>query len=240
MPRTVLLCVLISFTLWMAPRGHAQAAFRSQANSVFSAAGSTYQPLNVKERWDEYLHDNFESPGSYIRAFGASIGEHYPRNPPNWPAGASGYFADVGSQFGRFSIGGTIDATMAATLQFDPRYIPCHCGGALRRTAHAALRTFITYDRDGRRVPDVPGLAGTYGGSMLMMYWYPRGYGPLTTGVQVGTFSLGVEGVVNIVKEFAPDIRHGVHKLAKGRHRDQACAVHLEPINSSVLEDTEC
>lgn len=181
------------------------------AGGVFPAAVSSYQPLSAQQRWQQYVHDNFESPGAYIRAFGASIGEHYPQNPPTWPSGAAGYFTAVGSQFGRFTIDGTIDAAMAAALRYDPRYLACNCHGAFRRTTHAVLRTFITYDRNGRRVPDLPGLSGIYGGSMLMMYWYPRGYSPLTTGVQVGNFNVGVQGVINIVKEFAPDIKHAIH-----------------------------
>jgi hypothetical protein len=161
------------------------------------------------------LHDYFENPGAYFRAFGASIGEHYPSNPPTWPSGAPGYFTDVGSQFGRFTIDGTIDASMAAAFRYDPRYLPCNCQGAFRRSAHAVLRTFMTYDQDRRRVPDLPGLSGIYGGSMLMMYWYPKGYSQLTTGVQAGNFSLGVQGVVNIVKEYAPDIKRAVRRKSK-------------------------
>ncbi len=83
--------------------------------------------------------------------------------------------------------------------------------GAYRRTGHAILRTFLTYDRTGHRVFDLPGLAGMYCGSMLMMYWYPRGYGPLTTGVQVGNFTVAVQSVVIIVKEFSPDIKRVFH-----------------------------
>lgn len=189
----------------------------ANADSIFPKALSLYQPLSEKERWHIYFHDNFESPGAYFRAFGASIGEHYPTNPPTWPSGAAGYFADVGSQFGRFTIDGTIDASMAAAFRYDPRYLACNCHGAFRRTGHAILRTFITYDRDGHRVPDLPGLSGIYGGSMLMMYWYPKGYSPLTTGVQVGNFSLGVQCVVNIVKEFAPDIKRFVRRKGNAR-----------------------
>jgi hypothetical protein len=216
MHRTTLFCALATAMLVLTgSMVHAQTDLANVANSIFPETLSPYQPLSAKQRWQIYFHDNFESPGAYFRAFGASIGEHYPTNPRTWPSGAAGYFADVGSQFGRFTIDGTIDASMAAAFRYDPRYLACNCHGAFRRTGHAVLRTFITYDKDGHRVPDLPGLSGIYGGSMLMMYWYPKGYSPLTTGVQAGNFNLGVQGVVNIVKEFAPDIKRAVQRHSR-------------------------
>lgn len=241
MHRTICLRAFISAScLLTAVIAHGQGNSSSVAGGVFPEAGSSYQPLSAQQRWQEYVHYNFESPGAYLRAFGASIGEHYPRNPPTWPSGAAGYFTDVGSQFGRFTIDGTIDAAMAAALQYDPRYLACNCHGAFRRTTHAVLRTFVTYDQDGRRVPDLPGLSGIYGGSMLMMYWYPRRYSPLTTGVQVGNFSLGVQGVVNIVKEFAPDIKHAINRPKKDRHQAHSCVQGIGQLDSALQEDTEC
>jgi hypothetical protein len=218
MHRTTLFRVLATALLLLtATMVNAQSDPATAANSIFPNVRSPYQPLNAKQRWQIYFHDNFENPGAYFRAFGASIGEHYPSNPPTWPSGAPGYFADVGSQFGRFTIDGTIDASIAAAFRYDPRYLACNCHGAFRRTGHAILRTFITYDQDGHRVPDLPGLSGIYGGSMLMMYWYPKEYGPLSRGVQAGNFSMGVQGVVNIVKEFAPDIKRAVRRKRNAR-----------------------
>jgi len=185
----------------------AQSSSISADNGIFPSRDASYVPPNGKQRWHIYLHDNFEIPGAYFRALGASIGEHYPAKPAAWPSGPAGYFADVGSQFGRFTIGGTIDAVAASALRYEPRYLPCNCHGPPRRVGHAVLRTFLTYDHDGRRVPDLPGLAGNYGGSILMMYWYPSGYGSISRGIQAGNFSLAIQGVVNVVKEFAPDIR---------------------------------
>ena len=219
MHRTTFRGVVIAALLILTDcKTQAQSDSATVANGIFPPIRSAYQPLSGEQRWQTYLHDNFETPGAYFRAFGASIGEHYPANPSTWPSGAAGYFTDVGSQFGRFTIDGTIDASMAAALRYDPRYLSCGCHGAFRRTAHAVLRTFMTYDQSGQRVPDLPGIAGVYGGSMLMMYWYPREYSPLSRGVQVGNFSLGVQGVVNIVKEFAPDIRRTVRRQ-KGRRQ---------------------
>jgi len=218
MHRTTLFRVLATALLLLtATMVNTQAGPATAANGIFPKVRSAYKPLSTKQRWQIYFHDNYENPGAYFRAFGASIGEHYPSNPPSWPLGAAGYFADVGSEFGRFTIDGSIDASMAAAFHYDPRYLACNCHGPFRRTGHAILRTFMTYDQNGRRVPDLPGLSGMYGGSMLMMYWYPKGYSPLTTGVQAGNFSLGVQGVVNIVKEFAPDIKRAMRRKSRAR-----------------------
>jgi len=117
---TVMLIAAATFT-------YAQASSAVGEDRIFPATRSLYQPVDAQQRWNIYFRDNFLSPGAYFRALGSSIGERYPRNPKNWPSGGAGYFADVGSQFGRYSIEGTIEASMAAGLRYDPRYLACAC-----------------------------------------------------------------------------------------------------------------
>lgn len=72
---------------------------------------------------------------------------------------------------------------------------------------NALSRTFVTYDSSGRRKLDVPGLSGTYAGSMLTLYWYPRGYDPLTSGVRNGNIAVGVTAGIYLIKEFRPELK---------------------------------
>ena len=82
----------------------------------------------------------------------------------------------------------------------------CECKGGWKRAGNAISRTFLTNDSSGQRKFDLPGLSGIYAGSVLMMYWYPRGDDPLTTGVRNGNIAVGVTTGIYLIKEFSPEL----------------------------------
>ena len=175
-------------------------------------AAKSYSPMTKNERWSQYLSDNLVSKGAYFRAFGASLGDSTANKPAQWGGPAKHYSLNFSSQFARFAIGGTVQSTMAAALNYDTRYHHCDCQGGWRRAVHALSRTFVTYDSSGHRVVDLPGLSGIYAGSMLMTYWYPRGYGPLTNGVRNGNIAVAITTGVYLVREFSPELKNMFHR----------------------------
>ena len=62
------------------------------------------------------------------------------------------------------------------------------------------------YNQAGGRVFDVSGLAGIYAGTMIPMFWHPRGYSPMAQGVRAGDFGVMFQAGNNLIKEFRPDI----------------------------------
>lgn len=58
----------------------------------------------------------------------------------------------------------------------------------------------------------MPGLSGIYAGSMLMMDWYPREYGPLTNGVRNGNIAVGVTAAIYVIREFSPELKKTFHR----------------------------
>jgi hypothetical protein len=72
--------------------------------------------------------------------------------------------------------------------------------------------TFTTYRQDGRLVLDMPQIAGAYGSGIVSTYWYPhRLYNPLVQGVQFGHEQMGEVLIGNLIQEFGPDIKRGLH-----------------------------
>lgn len=177
-----------------------------------SASTNGYSPMTKKERWSQYLNDNFVSQGAYFRAFAASLGESTANKPAEWGGPAERYSLNFASEFARFTIAGTVQSSMAAALGYDTRYHHCECIGGWKRAEHALLRTFVTYDSSGRRKFDLPGLSGIYAGSMLMMEWYPRGYSPLTNGVRNGNIAIGVTTGIYLIREFSPELKKTFHR----------------------------
>ena len=168
--------------------------------------------MTNKQRWSQYLNDNFLKPGAYFRAFGSSLGDSTAKRPTTWGGPSERYSLNFASQFARFTIAGTVQSSMAAVLGYDTRYHRCECRGGWKRTGHALSRTFLTSDSSGRRKIDLPGLSGIYAGSMLAMYWYPRGYGPLTNGVRNGNIAVGVASGIYLIKEFSPELKKVFHR----------------------------
>ena len=181
-------------------------------NSIPSVATNSYSPMTKKERWSQYVNDNFVSQGAYFRAFGASLGDSTASKPVEWGGPPERYSLNFASQFARFTISGTVQSSMAAALGYDTRYHRCNCTGGWKRTEHALSRTFVTYDSSGRRKFDLPGLSGIYAGSIPMMDWYPRGYSPLTNGVRNGNIAVGVTAGIYLIREFSPKLRNKLYK----------------------------
>lgn len=171
----------------------------------------TYTPMTKQQRWQEYEHVNFDSYGAFFQAFFTGLGD-YSGDVPHWDSGMAGLSEHVGSEFARFTIAGTIHSSLAAALHQDTRYFPCTCRGALHRSLHAASRTFLTYGNNGHLYPDISGLAGIYGGSMLTTEWYPGKYTATGYGVRQGNIAVGVTSAIYVIREFSPEIKRAFHR----------------------------
>ncbi|HKF46844.1 MAG TPA: hypothetical protein VKB38_05755 [Terracidiphilus sp.] len=175
----------------------------------------SYTPMTRRERWQDYERVNFESSGAFFQAFFTGLGDSL-GNVPRWDSGMAGLSEHVGSEFATFTIGGTIHSSLAATLHQDTRYFPCSCEGAFHRTLHAASRTLFTYGGNGHLYPDVSGLAGIYGGTMLTTLWYPQKYTATGYGVRQANIAVGVTSAVYVIREFGPDIKRALHRRKAG------------------------
>jgi hypothetical protein len=170
-------------------------------------ASTAYTPLTPHERWHGYLHETFLGTEPAIRIFGTALLDHIGHAPTQWGVGFHGYTHRLENRFYSTMINGSVHASMAAVLHQDTRYFRSHDRRVVRRMGHALERTLLTYNSAGERVVDVSGLAGIYAGTMLPMFWHPRGYSPLAQGVRAGDFGVMFQAGNNLIKEFRPDIQ---------------------------------
>jgi hypothetical protein len=172
------------------------------------AAGNsfTYTPLTRHERWHGYLHETFLGTRPALQIFGTAFLDHLGHAPVQWGVGLHGYTHRLENRFFSTMIDGSVHSAMAALLRQDTRYLPAPDRRAAHRVGHALGRTFFTYSQTGERVFDISGLSGIYAGTMLPMFWHPRGYSPLHQGVQEGNFGVMFQAGNNLFKEFRPDI----------------------------------
>lgn len=179
-----------------------------------------YVPMTSEDRWKDYVRQNFAQPGAFFQTFFTALGDQTGNVPSAWSKGLGAFPRRAGSEFARFTIGGTIKSAMAAGLQEDTRFYPCACRGVWGRTAHAASRTILTYDQNGKRTLDIAGLAGLYGGPMIMTAWYPGRYTSLGYGVRQGNLGVGITTGIYLIREFSPELK-GLFRHKKSQCKDQ-------------------
>lgn len=171
-----------------------------------------YQPLTNAERWRLYQRSAFGA-GALFRAAGTAAFDQRRDQPLEWGQGAEGYFRRFGSRSGRFTAQDTIEHSLAFALKHDVRYERCACSGFLRRAGHAVKRNFVTRGENGATVPAVARAAGYFGGELAALAWSPPSYSyrdALANGG--GRYAVGIG--FNLLKEFWPEIRRPVAKLA--------------------------
>src|SRR5690348_5409213 len=88
-----------------------------------------YVPMTGRERWNDYVRQNFAQPGAFFQTFFTALGDQTGHVPSNWGSGASVFPQRLGSEFARFTIGGTIEYTIDAGLHQDTRFFRCVCHG---------------------------------------------------------------------------------------------------------------
>lgn len=211
------LVAVISFTFVFC--GRPDLARGQQAvvtNKTLLPPMSNYVPMTAEDRWNDYVRQNFAQPGVFFQTFFTALGDQTGNVPSEWGKSADNFPQRLGSEFARFTIGGTIKSTIAAGLNEDTRFHPCLCHGAWHRTIHAVSRTLLTYNQDGKRTLDIAGLAGVYGGPMVMTAWYPSRYTALGYGVRQGNIAVGITTGIYVIREFSPELK----QLLRHRNTD--------------------
>jgi len=172
-----------------------------------SVSGISYSPLTNEQRWQLYLNQNFKTTGAYLGMFASSIIDHVQDSPPEWGDGAAGYGKRLASRFGTNVIQGTVQAAGCAALGFDPRYVRSKSTGALSRTGHALLYTFVTLNNEGKPRPSVATLGSYYASGMMSVLWLPQRYTALGDGIRDGNRQVIYGGLFNVVQEFWPEVK---------------------------------
>ncbi|MCU0244998.1 MAG: BatD family protein [Bryobacter sp.] len=144
--------------------------------------------------------------GAYFRAFGSALPDHLNDRPQDWGQGTKGYMTRVGDRFARFTISSAIQNAGQYALGHDPRYVRCKCDGFWPRFGHATALSFMTYDRNGKKVFNVMNFAGAFGSEYIAGQWTP-GTNPTVAGYQGAVQQIGAGWIFNVLREFGPEMK---------------------------------
>lgn len=189
----------------------AESAFQPNVNWLYGAYISKDDPLvplTGPQRRKLYARQTFTTPGIYFKTTAFSITDHLNDSPPAWGGGFEGFAHRFASRQAQFVLQNSFVAWGNWKLSYEPRYDRCRCSGFWRRTGHATMRNFVTYDRTERWLrPQIPMYAGAFTAGVIVGTWKPTGRNLWVEGYR-GAITQAAVGIgTNWLAEFAPDIR---------------------------------
>jgi hypothetical protein len=178
---------------------------------LVSASAANYQPLTGSQRVKLYFKQNYWSMGAYFGPFAAALLlDQSTGSPAQWGGGFSGYGKRVASRLATGIVQGTVQAPLAAVLHEDVRYIVSKERGLKRRTWHAVVYSFATYNSHGHPTANIANITSYYAASAASTTWLPGYHNVGHYALIDGSESLGLSIPVNILQEFWPEIRRSV------------------------------
>lgn len=178
-----------------------------------TASAANYQPLTGNERWRLYWKQNYASVGAYFGpVFTALVLDQSTNTPRQWGGGMAGFGRRVGSRTGQAITQGTIQASLAAALHEDVRYISSADTGFKPRLLHAIKFSFFTYNSQGHTTLNIANITSVYSATAISTAWVPIQGSAAKYTFTNGTAQLALAVPINIVQEFWPEIRRIVFR----------------------------
>jgi hypothetical protein len=130
--------------------------------------------------------------------------------PSAWGGGFEGFGKRLGSRIATSSLQGTFQATLAAAMHQDVRYISSADTGFKRRTLHAIEFSFMTYNSQRHTTLNISNLSSYYMATAVSTSWVPISGSKAKYTLTNGTAQVLLAIPINFLQEFWPDIRHKV------------------------------
>jgi hypothetical protein len=164
-------------------------------------------PLTNRQRQRIYLQQTFTTPAPYVKRMIVAGVDQWREAPLQWGDDWGAYGKRFASREGQFMTANTLTFLGNTVLKYEPMYDQCECSGFLRRTRHAIMRNFLTYDFSEQRLrPQWALYGGAFAGGVISTTWRPSNYSVLTNGAFAVLGQAGYGSLLNFFIEFAGDI----------------------------------
>jgi hypothetical protein len=174
------------------------------------SANTQPPPLSVKTKFWLATQDSFDY-SSFITA-GMIAGISQANNSyPEFRQGANGYGRYYWHSLADQAVGNYMtEAIFPSLTRQDPRYYTLGHGGLFKRTGYAVSRLFITRTDGGGRTVNISEIAGNLAGAGITDTYYPQRERTWTKTYQKWGSQCALDGVLNVVKEFWPNINRSI------------------------------
>jgi len=178
---------------------------------VFVPNDRSLTPLTGAQRRELYLEQTLATPGAYTKRMFVALIDQARGAPREWDGGIRGYGERFASREGQFIADNSLAALANAALKYEPRYDACRCSGFWRRTRHAVVRNFLTYDQSERQLrPQWGSYAGAFGGGLISSTWKPQPRNAFAEGGRAMLGQAAYGTLLNFFIEFAGDINRKI------------------------------
>lgn len=171
--------------------------------------------LTGDQRFKLFVRQSFTTPGIYIKTGFFTLHDQDENTPPEWGDGIEGFGKRLGTRHTQYLMQNAFTSLGNAAVGWEPRYDRCRCVGFWRRTRHAIVRNFVTYDRSEEHLrPQLMPYIASFGSGAIVATWYPANTQVLVKGYQSVVTQVWVGSLTNVLGEFAPDV---IRKLRKSK-----------------------
>jgi hypothetical protein len=180
-------------------------------------------PLTPHQRVKLYVRQTYLTWGIYLKTVLFAADGQIRNSPPEWDGGFSGFGKRALSYQGQFIVQNSISSLGNGLLRWEPRYDLCRCSGIGPRTWHAVKRNFVTYNStDTSLRPQLMPYAGAAGAAAISAAaWLPGSPQPGTKAYQAAITQIFVGVGVNLLAEFAPDVKRMLGRDKKKKDAGQ-------------------
>jgi hypothetical protein len=171
--------------------------------------GHTRVPMTDHQRTEIYLQQTFTMPSDYVKRMFLAGFDQARDVPYQWGGGWAGYGDRFASREGQFIFSNSVAALGNAKLKYEPRYDQCLCAGFRRRTWHAVMRNFLTYNQTETELrPQWALYGGAFAGGMLSTSWKPGNHNVFAEGGYAALEQAWWGATLNVFIEFLGEINH--------------------------------
>ena len=161
--------------------------------------------IDERDRLSAFVHAAILSPEPYVLDLGAAVLDQAADFPEEWD-GDVAFGQRVLARVGSGLASDVIGHSAAAVLHHRIQYETCACSGGLRRIGYALSRGFVTRHENGRQVANTSLFIAKFGAAGVSNAWYPKSY-TAADAVRDGGLGVGVSALLNVAREFAPELK---------------------------------
>jgi hypothetical protein len=177
-----------------------------------------WRGLSVKEKLHYDARHLFEVDNLVYAGIGAAFDQARDR-PPEWGQGWSAFSVRYASHVGQYLVQRNIMFPVQAMDGEDTRFFHSKRTRYHGRIADAFLHTIWRHDDSGDMMPAYSEFLGDYGAAAVSRMWWPQRFHTGRAIFFAGSDTILIDAGINVLHEFAPDMKRWLRGDFGQRHR---------------------
>jgi hypothetical protein len=206
--RTLLMAVTVSGV--MLAQESSSNTSTTQPAQTSGPESPEWQALSVKEKLSYDWRHLFDVDNVVYAGIGASFDQLRDR-PGAWGEGWGPLAERYASHLGQYAIQRSIMFPVQAIDHEDTRYFRSKRTNFQGRVGDAFLQTIWRHSDSGGMMPAYSEFLGDYGAAAVSRLWWPDRYHTGSAIFIAGSDTILVDAGINVLHEFAPDIKRWLH-----------------------------